>query len=354
VNSLHPLFARALGALVCGLLLVAAARLVPVGHDNSLNLYIWSAYLAPDTLAGFERRHGVKVNLDTYDSNEAVLAKLQAGNVDYDLVVPTDYMVQILIREKLLREIDKGSLKNFKNLSPEFLNLPFDPGNLYSIPYIWGATGIGYRKDKVQGPVDSWKVLWDARYKDRILMLDDMRENFSAALKTRGRSANSTDPAELAEAKLALMEQKPLLKAYNSGNFQEMLLSGDAWLAQGFNGQVAKAMKEAKRDELGFVIPREGSLRSLDSLCIPRGAPHPDLAHLFIDYLLEAEVSAAITNFTHYPAPNQAARPFLAPDVRDNPAIFPPEERLRNCEYATDVGAAVNLYDQAWTEVKSR
>ncbi len=343
---------RWVGVCLCALVLILGAKSVPHRQESKLNLYIWSAYLAPDTLPEFEKRHGVKVSFDTYDSNEAILAKLQAGNVDYDLVVPSDYMVEILIRENLLAELDKGALKNLRNIDPAFLDKPYDPGNRYSVPYFWGTTGFGYRKDKVPGVIDSWKVLWDPKYRDRITMLDDMRENFSAALHSLGYSSNTTSTAEIQQAKELLMKQKPLLKSYNSGNFHEMLLSGDAWLVQGFNGQVAKAMKE--NPNIGYCLPKEGCTISFDNLCIPRNAPHRELALLFMDYVMEAEVAAKLVNACYYSTPNRECVPQVSAHIRENSAIFPARENLAHTELIHDVGRAVEAYDAAWTEIKSR
>src|SRR5262245_44479467 len=200
-------------------------------NEKRLNLYIWSAYVSDETLAKFEKETGIRVRYDTYDSNEALLEKMQSGVADYDVIVPSDYMVRIMLHQNLLEKIDLNRLPNFKNLSKRFQNLQYDPNNGHSIPFLWGTTGIGYNKTKVTDPVDSWASLWSPKYKNRILMLDDLREVFGAALKWKGHSINTTNQAELEEAKNLLMQQKPLVKTYSSSNFDEILLSGDVWLA---------------------------------------------------------------------------------------------------------------------------
>jgi len=320
---------------------------------QELNLFIWSSYLAPDTLKVFEQRFQARVQCDLYDSNEALLAKLQAGTAGYDIVVPGDYTVQTLRRRGLLSPIDKGKIPNLeRNLDPQFLNRAFDPGNRYSVPYIWGTTGIGYRKDFVPQPLESWRILWDDRYRNRIVMLDDMRENFGAALKLTGHSINSRNPDEIRRAQRLLEQQKPLLQAYNSSNFQELLVSGDAWLVQGWNGQIVKAALD--NPNIGYFIPREGTALFVDSFCIPANAAHQELAHQFINYMLEPETAAAVMNHTGYTVANRAARAFAKRALVNHPALFPDSATLANCEMLEDIGETVLLYDRLWTEVKSR
>jgi spermidine/putrescine transport system permease protein len=340
---------------VLGLAMLAAPFALAPGQagrgERVLNLYIWSNYIAPETLARFEARHGVRVNVDLYDSNEAMLAKLQAGNAGYDVVCPSDYSLQVLIAQGLLQPLDRTALRHAGNIDPLFLDRPFDPGNRFSMPYFWGTTGIAYHRRRVTGPVDSWGALWDPRYRSRLLMLDDPREAFMAALKWQGHSLNTTDPALLAEARDRLIAQKPLVRAYNSTNFEDVLLSGDAWLAQAWNGQIAKAMDQDP--DLAYVIPREGGTLFIDNLAIPVGAREAALAHAFIDFTMEPDIAAEICRTMRYSSPNQAAWPLLPADLRNNPAVFPPREVLDRLETVLDVGEATVLFDRLWTEVKT-
>jgi len=319
--------------------------------EKVLNLYIWSNYIAPETIQKFEKRLGVHVNVDLYDTNEALLAKVQSGNVAYDLLCPSNYPIQILLAQKMLRPLDHSALPHLRNVDPQLLDRHYDPGNRYSVPYFWGTCGIAYWKSKV-GKVDSWAALWDERYKGRVLMLDDSRETIGAALKWKGLSYNETDPARLKQAEELLVLQKPLIKAYDSGNFHDVLLSGDVWISQGWNGQFAKVMDH--QPDIEYVIPKEGSSLFIDSLVIPATAPHPALAHAFIDFTLEPEVAAEICRTMHYSSPNRAALPLLPPEIRDNPAIFPPADVLARLELIEDLGDATVLYDRIWTEVKTR
>src|SRR5262249_7155020 len=210
-----------------------------------------------------------------------------------------------------------------------------------------GTTGIAYRKDKVTGPVDSWAVLWAARYRDRLAMLDDVRETLGAALKRLGKSLNSTDEEDVRAAARLLIEQKPLLKAYDSGGFDQLLLSGDAWIVQAYSGQIAKAM--ADNAQIGYVIPKEGCTIFVDNLCIPRAAAHKELAHQFINFVLEAKTAADIANGTGYSTANLAARGYIRPELLSNEAGYTPREALDRCEFIRDICNAISFYNRSWT-----
>jgi spermidine/putrescine transport system permease protein len=321
-------------------------------RGGELNVFIWSNYLPETVVAEFERRFDARVNIELYDSNEALLAKLQSGGARFDVVVPSDYMVTILKEQDLLQRLNLDLIMNFSNLDPQFVNLPFDPLNEFSVPYMWGTTGIGYRKDKISEPIEGWEVLWDTRYKDRIAMLDDVRETLGAALKLMGKSLNSRSEPEIEQAAVLLAEQKPLVKAYDSGGFDQLLLSGDAWIVQGYSGQIAKAM--AENSLIGYVIPKQGCTRFVDNLCIPKNAPNSSLAHEFINFVQETAIAAEIANGTGYSTANISARPLIRPELATNEAAYPPREALERCEFITDVGTAISTYDRRWTEVKSR
>jgi spermidine/putrescine transport system permease protein len=338
----------ALGLAILGAPFVLVGPAAPA--DRVLNVYIWSGYLPPETVKAFEARHGVRVNVDLYDSLEALLAKLQAGNASYDVVCPSSYAVEILLAQGLLRPLDRSALPHLANVDPAWLDRDFDPGNRHTVPYFIGTCGIGYRRSRV-GDVDSWAALWDARWKGRVLMLDDPRETLGAALRLLGHGVNTTDEAVLREARRLLVAQKPLVRAYDSANFEDALLAGDVWLAQGWNGEFARVMD--LDPDIAYVVPREGSTTFLDSLAIPVGAPHPALAHAFLDFAMEAEVAAGICRSMRYTTPNRAAMGLLPPAIRHHPAIFPPPEVLARVELLRDIGPATVLYDRFWTEVKT-
>jgi len=344
-----------LATAACGLALLLVFALgghTHVARGGELNVFIWSNYLPDNVIADFESRYQAKINIELYDSNEALLAKIKSGGANYDIIVPSDYMVTVLREQGLLQELDRNTLTNFSNLDPQFVGLPFDSTNQYSIPYMWGTTGIAYRKDKVDSPIDSWASLWDPHYKDRIAMLDDVRETFGAALKFMGVSENSTDQQEIRAAASLLAEQKPLVKAYDSGGFDQMLLSGDAWIAQAYSGQIAKAI--AENPSIAYVIPKEGCTIFVDNLCIPSNAPHRDLALEFINYVLEAKSAGDIANGTGYSSVNNAARPLIRPELLSNEAGYPPRDAIERCEFIKEIGPTISLYDRLWTEIKSK
>ena len=348
------------GALlgVTGVFLLMAVPLVartwPTERNlPQLNLYMWSTYVSPRVVHGFEREFHCKVNYDLYDSNEALLAKLQGGNVDYDLVVPTDYMLEILIQQHLLAPLDKSRLPNvWANLDPRFRDLACDPHNDYGVPYAWGTTGIAYRSDLVKEKVDSWDVMFDPRYAGHILLLDDTREVFGMALKKLGYSLNSANPEEIRRARDLLLAQKPLVKGYNSSNFEQDLVAGDAWIAQAYNGNLTFAMRD--EPSIRYVIPQEGCTISVDLIAIPRKAPHKDLAHEFINYFHRPGVAGAFVNDSGFNAPNRFVARGVEPWILAQPAIFPQPESLAKCEFMHDLGPVVALYDRYWTEIKAR
>ncbi|MGO8788457.1 MAG: extracellular solute-binding protein [Terriglobia bacterium] len=318
-----------------------------------LNIYIWSSYISPRVIHGFESEYHCRVNYDLYDSNEALLTKLQAGNVDYDLVVPSDYMVEILVRQGLLATVDKARIPEaLSRIDPRFLGLPFDPHNDYSVPYAWGTTGLAYRSDLAMENIDSWDALFDPRFAGHILLLDDTREVFGMALKKLGYSLNSTDPDQIRQARDLLLREKPMVKGYNSSNFEQDLAAGDAWIAQAYNGNMTFVMRDEPR--IRYVIPKEGCTISVDCACIPRHAPHPRLAEDFINYFHRPEVAARFVNDCGFNTPSLYERQEIDPWLLANPAVFPDPAALNRCEFMRDLGPVIALYDQYWTEIKAR
>jgi spermidine/putrescine-binding protein len=320
--------------------------------QKQVNLYVWSVYIPERTLNRFEKETGIHLNYSTYDSNEALLEKMESGLADYDVIVPSDYMVSILKREQLLKKLDLRNIPNFRNIGRRFTHLSYDPENQYSVPFLWSTSGIGYNRTKITDRVDSWSFLWDRRYKDRMLMLDDAREAFGVALKWKGQSYNTTAPARLIEAQQLLLQQKPLLKAYNSTNFDELLLAGDVWIAHAWSGNVAMVMEQSR--DLDFVIPREGAVMSVENFCIPAKAQHLDEAYALINFMLDAKVGGEITNYSYYPNTNEAAKAYVWSKILKNPAVYQDDETLAKCELATDIGPASQMLDRLWTELKSR
>lgn len=340
-----------LGVVACSLVGLVPCQTARAA-DQTLNVYIWSEYL-PDAVAkGFTGKTGIKLVVDTYDSNEALYEKLQSGVADYDIVVPSDYMVTTLIEEKLVQPIDRSKLKNFGNLDPRWLDQPYDPGNKHSVPYLWGLTGLAYNKTKVKGKVDSWQVLFDEANKNQVNMLDDARECFAVSLKLMGKSLNETNENVLKQAAARLKQQKPMVKSYDSGDFAAKLASGDVWVTHGYTGQLSKAAREDAERRFVVIMPKEGGTVAVDNLCIPASSKRAAAAHQFIDYVMDAKNAAEIINGTGYAGANQAARKHVKPEILSDPAVYPPDEVLQRCEFIRDVGETTKIYDELWGEVK--
>lgn len=340
--------AMALGLLIL-LTPVALARAQRPG-TRELNLYLWSAYIKPETIRKFEERTGARVNLDVYDSAEALLSKMLAGNPGYDVIAPPTYTLAPLIEAGVLAELDRDRLTRFENTAPEFQGQAWDPGNRYSIPYLWGVTGIASDSRQV-GEIDSWNALRDPRWTGKILMLDDAREAIAFGALLLGENPNTVDPAVLKRIGRILTDQKPLVRAYDSASFDDAVLSGEAVVAQSWSGQIARIMREAPW--VRFTIPKEGAMLFVDSLAIPRNAPNKDLAHEFLDFVMEPEIAAEICLTTGYSTPSRAGRELLPPEVRGNRAMFPDAAQMKRLHSYADLGKAATLHDRLWTEVKS-
>jgi len=319
----------------------------PLGEmETELSVYNWSDYIAPDTVANFEREFGVRVAYDTYESNEELLAKLQSGARGYDIVVPTSYLVTAMKATTLLMPLHREVLPNFANVDPTFVNPSWDPGNTYTVPYHWGYTGIAYRRDRVRD-LDASQAVWsDARWRGKMTMMDDVREVLGAMLIWRGHSANSVVPAELAQARDDAVQAKDNLRAYKSAPVKSDLIAGDVWVAQLWNGDATQAA--AEQPAVAFAFPREGSQIWADTLAILADAPHPRAAHAFLDYVLRPQVGADIATATGYGTANRAATALL-----EHPIPYPSAEELRRLEYQDDLGEHTAEWDRVWTEVKS-
>ena len=321
-------------------------------EEKVLNLYNWSDYVNPKTtIPNFEKQTGIKVTQDFYADNEALLAKLQAGGTGYDVIVPSDYMVDVMIKSDIITKLDKSKIPNFDNVGEAFKGLPFDPNNDYSMPYQWGTTGILYNKKEL-GEITSWDAMWDPEYKGEIAMMTDVRETMGAALKRLGYSLNTTDSDRLEEAKQSLLKQKPLLRGYfASFEVRPLVQNGDIVLGHVYSGDAFVAI--ANNKDLDYAIPEEGATRWTDTMAIPMGASHVENAYKFINYILSAEAGASLTNYTYYGSPNEAARPMIKKEILDDPRIYPPPGVFERLEVIEDIGKATREYERIFTEVKS-
>jgi spermidine/putrescine transport system substrate-binding protein len=326
--------------------------------SDSVSFYNWGDYIDPDILTQFEAECGVKVIYDTFSSNEDLLAKLQAGATGYDLIVPSDYMIAIMVQLGLLKELDMANIPNIAQIDEHFLKQPFDPENKYSVPYLWGVAGIGYDADQVETPPDSLAALFDPeqakQYAGKISLLNDSREVIGAALKYLGYSMNSTDPAQLEEAKQVILAVKPYVLTFDSDTYSDIVVSGETVMSHGWNGGFAVAISENSDRHLAFAIPKEGDTIFIDNLAIPASAPNAYTAEVLINFLHDPEVAAKICEFVLYATPNKGAAEFLPDEVKNNAAVFPPLDSLTKMEYINDVGEATQLYERIWTEIKAQ
>lgn len=313
---------------------------------KELHIANWSDYISEDVIPAFEKETGIKVTYDTYESNEELMSKLQVGAGGYDIVVPTGYIVTVLAEQNLLSPLSKRYLTNWGNVAPLFLDPEFDKGNKYAVPWQWGTTGIAYRSDKVNPAPDSWGIFLDPKYKGKMTQMDDLRDVLGSWLKFRGKSLNSTEKADLDQAKADALQSKPLLKAYVSAPVKGQLVAGDVWIAQLWNGDTAQAKVE--NDKIAYVLPKEGAGIWTDSLVIPASAPNKRAAHEFMNFILRPEIGASISNFTGYGSPNQAATAKI-----EHPVPLPTDEERKRLEYQKDLGKQTEVWDQIWTEIKS-
>lgn len=343
---------RGATAALALVLLLAACRPAEEGPGagRTLHYFTWSDYVDRQALAEFEQRTGAKVVADTFSSNEELLAKLQGGAGGYDVAVPSDFMVAIMMQLGLLAELDQAKLPGEDRFLERLRALPFDPGRRYSVPYLWGTVGIGYDSSVVREPPESWAALWDRRYEGRISMLNDQREVLGAALHLLGHSHNSRDPAAVEQATRKLFEQKPLVKTYTSDTYDQLLASGEVVLAHGWGGAVARAM--AERPTIKYALPKEGATIWADCLVVLKSSRQQDLAMAFIAHLLDRHVAARTTERLLFASASREALPLIRPEVRDNPAVYPPDQAFERLEWMTDVGGALRAYDRAWTALK--
>jgi len=325
------------------------------GLAAELHVYNWSEYIDPQVYEDFEAEFGVHVVEDTFANNEELLAKLQAGAGGYDVIVPSDYMVAIMIEEGLLAELNHDNIPNIVNIDPKFANPPYDPGMVHCVPYLWGTTGIGYNSEVFDEPPDSWAYVFDpelaSQYAGRFTMLNDVRETVGAALKYLGYSLNSTDEEELMEARDLLIQQKQWIYAYDAEQYEDLLSADETVMAHAWSGDIFMVAEED--DRLWYAIPREGATIWADNLCIPTTAPHQHTAEVFINFLLRPEVSAMNSNFTWYASPNAAATEFIDAEILEEPAIYPPPEVMERLEWMEDLGDAAPLWERIWTEVRA-
>lgn len=355
--------------LIAMSVIVAAAT--GAAHAETLNVYNWSDYIAEDTIAKFTEATGIEVNYDVYDGNEVLEAKMLAGNSGYDIVVPTSDFLQRQIAAGVYQKLDKSKLPNLVNMDPDLMAgaAAYDEGNEHSVIYMWGTTGIGYNVGKLNeilgedAPKDSWSLVFDPELASKIAecgisVLDAPTEMLPAAMNYLGLDPRSKEPADL-EKGAALLEQiRPYIRYFHSSQYISDLANGDICLSVGWSGDLfqsqARAAEADNGVEIAYIIPKEGALQWFDMMAIPVDAPNPDAAHKFINFIMDAQITADITNYVWYANGNAASMPLVDPEVTGDPGIFPPEDVKKKLWSSTVYGQKTDrVITGLWTKVKT-
>ncbi|MHB1043083.1 MAG: polyamine ABC transporter substrate-binding protein [Eubacteriales bacterium] len=317
---------------------------------TDVNLLCWSEYLPQSVIDKFQQKYGVKLNYSTFSSNEEMLAKLTAGASQYDVVVASDYMVDVMQKQGLIQEIDYNNIPNFKNIGDEFKKLYFDPEAKYTVPYMWGDVVIAVNKQKVKEPLTSYADLWKPSLKNSLVVLDDQRVIIGAALKKLGYSMNETDPQKLEQAKAELKKLTPNIKAYDSDSPKTLLINGEAAAGLVWGAEAALARRE--NPNIDVYLPKEGMDIWQDNFVLPKATLHKRSAEVFMNFILEPEISAEISKEFPYANPNIAAHQFIDKKIIDDIAVYPPKEEVAKGEHLKDLGQTTAIYDQIWSEIK--
>nr|WP_320012895.1 extracellular solute-binding protein [uncultured Desulfobulbus sp.] len=325
-----------------------------LASDKVLNLYIWSEYIPDEVVAAFTKKTGIKVNISTYDSNEAMYAKVKLVGKGYDIVVPSSDFVGLMRREGLLLPIDTKKIPNFELLAPRFLNQSFDPNNTYSVPYMWGSTSIAVNTELVgKETITKSLDLWKPELKGRLIMPNDLREVIGIGLKTLGYSINETNPEHLKQAYERLQSLMPNIRVFDSDSPKQALLAGEVAAGLVYNGEGFIANSE--NPAITYIYPPEGFSLWLDSFCIPKGAEHVEAAYAFMDYVLRPQVSATISEAMGYSSPNAKAIALLPEAMKKNIIVNPSPEMVKQGEFLDHLDAdTMKLYEQYWVQLKTK
>lgn len=335
--------------------LMVSTMLTGCGATDSkkvLNVYNVGDYIDENIITLFEEKTGIDVQYETYDTNEMMYQKVKSGSTNYDLIFPSDYMVEKMKSEGLLQKIDFKNIPNMKYIDKSFLNPIYDETNEYSVPYMWGTFGILYNKKMVKEPVDSWDILWNPKYKGNIMMFDSVRDTMGISLKRLGYSMNTTNPKEINEAMKELMKQKDLVLAYVNDEGKDRLLGEEVAMGIAYSGDAVTLMEE--NPNLAYAIPKEGTNKWVDAMVIPKSAQNKKEAEMFINFLLDPEIAKMNAEYIGYSTPNEGALKLLDKDVTSNPVAYPPKSVMDKTETFIDLGNKLRLYDEAWIKLKSK
>jgi spermidine/putrescine transport system substrate-binding protein len=344
---MKKLLALTLAILLClGLLPVVQA-------EGVVNVFNWEDYINPDALTLFEEETGIKVNYMRFTTNEDMLVQVRTNPSAFDVIFPSDYAIERFVQEKLLMPLDHALLPNASNIVDWLKNPSYDPANTYSVPYMWGTVGILYDTTRVQGPVDSWKVLFEDTYKGEVFMLDSFRDSMGLALKYLGYSMNTRNPAELQAATQLLIKQKQdgIVKAYQVDETKDKMVAGEGIMGVVWSGDAQYAIN--LNEDLAYVVPKEGSNVWVDGMVIPKAAKNPENAHKLIDFLSRPDVAQINTEYIEYSSPNQGAIDLMGEDYLSNPILNPSQKTIDSCEFFHDIQDYITIYNTLWAQVKN-
>ena len=353
IGKMKKSLRKILGCLVAGTLVLSFTGCGSSGTNGKVVVYNWGDYIDPEVNDQFTKETGIKVVYSDYANNEEMYASVEPGNVSYDVLFPSDYMIEKMINKNMLQKLDLSKIPNYEKVDSEFKNLPYDPNNEYSVPYMWGTVGIVYNKTMVTEPVDSWDVLWDKKYDDQIFMYDSERDSIMVALKKLGYSMNTRDEAQLNEAKQLLVEQAPLVLAYVGDEGKSKMINGEAALMVAWAGDAMVML--AENPDLAYAIPKEGSNWFVDGIVIPEKATNVDEAYQYINFLCRPDIAAKNAEYIGYSTPISEAKALLPDEIKNSEVAYPDYAVLSqdSMEMFNDPSDVVSLYSSIWTQVKA-
>ncbi|MCM1027650.1 MAG: spermidine/putrescine ABC transporter substrate-binding protein [Roseburia sp.] len=358
-HFIWPALCMALCLTLCSVSVRAASAEDAAAPDRgvTINVYNWGEYIANGTDGSldvneeFTRRTGIRVNYTTFDSNESLYSKLAGGGADYDVIIPSDYMISKLIDENMLAELDFDNIPNYRYIDEHFRDPAYDPGGRYSVPYTWGVVGLFYNTDYIKEEITSWSALWDDRYAGKILMFDNPRDAFAIAQFLLGQSLNTTEENDWAEAAALLKQQKPMVQAYVMDRIFDKMESSEAWIAPYYSGDAAILVDN--NDSIQFVVPEEGTNYFVDAMCIPLTSSHKAEAEEYINFLCDPEIAGANMNYVGYSTPESAAKAYMDEEMVNSPIYYPSEETLERTQVFVNLPeTTAKLVDSLWAEVK--
>lgn len=323
------------------------------GDKVTLKVYNWGDYIGEDVIEKFEKQYNIDVVYDTFSDNEVMHTKLKSGGADYDVAIPSDYMIRRMIDEGMVKKLDFNNIPNYKYIDQKFRDLAFDPTNEYSVPYMWGTVGIIYNKTMVTDQVDSWNILWNDKYKKQVFMLDSQRDSIGITLKKLGFSLNTKKTEELEKAKQELIKQKQLgvVQSYVGDEVKDKMIMGEAAFAVVWSGDAVFMKRE--NPDLEYVIPKEGSNLWVDSMVVLNSTKHQKEAEQFINFMCETDIAFENADYIGYSTPHTEARKKMSPDLLNDIAAYPTDEQTKNCEVFEDLAGSIKEYDRIWTEISA-